>query len=227
MGSEEEYFIVRYRGPRQDREAIYNCLTGKANDFGQYSAFLKDVNVGRAKCMKDVFDFIMPSESTNLSRKQNKSNEKRRYSNQSHSNSSGYLQEFQEGTDNLEYRGELRSIQPLYASSSSAPESLVETTTDREVKEEYPDAYPYTLPSTSRQFPSYQQVRVQNDGYMQQLPSRIPYSPHGTTVNRGRARNNQYYRPYPTVTSDQPRTELVSSQTLKRHNICFERKAEH
>ncbi|CAL2033430.1 unnamed protein product [Caenorhabditis brenneri] len=53
---EEEFFIIRYRGSAENRNAIYDHLTGVVTNSEQYSALLKDMDIGRAKTMHDILD---------------------------------------------------------------------------------------------------------------------------------------------------------------------------
>lgn len=53
---EEEFFIIRYRGSAENRNAIYKHLTGAVTNHEQYPALLKDMDIRRAKTMHDILD---------------------------------------------------------------------------------------------------------------------------------------------------------------------------
>uniref|UniRef100_A0A8R1DV74 Uncharacterized protein n=1 Tax=Caenorhabditis japonica TaxID=281687 RepID=A0A8R1DV74_CAEJA len=73
--NEEEYFIIRYSGPKTSRDAVYNYVTGKTSNYKEYSELVNDMEVKRAQNVKDFFsalssmkyENVVPPESHSIS----------------------------------------------------------------------------------------------------------------------------------------------------------------
>ncbi|CAI2325541.1 unnamed protein product [Caenorhabditis sp. 36 PRJEB53466] len=52
---EEEYFIIRFKGPKKVRDEIFDYINGKSADYYQYSRNLEDMEMARARNLKELF----------------------------------------------------------------------------------------------------------------------------------------------------------------------------
>lgn len=233
MEDVEEIFYIRYRGPAENREAIYNCLAGQSSNFDQLTSLLKDTEVGRATCMKDICDFVFKTPEslpTNTYDTQESMKIHKNYGEDSVETKVQPLEEVKTEFIEKEIKEECTSsLDTMEGSSFSfAPEMKLD-----EVNAWNPNMRPnahqdteYCKISTGKLvFPKRRPTIIQNQ------PLFVPGRPLRTQPYR---RDKSMFRltdrkriskpKYNFIPLENTDVDRVSNLTLKRHNINFERR---